>query len=556
MTDSQQLLADYVNTGSETAFRELVSRYVDLVYSAAVRLVNGDRQLAEDVTQTVFVDLARLARTLSRDVMLGGWLHRHTCFVASTALRSERRRQNRERQAVEMNALEEPSPADLQSVAPLLDDAINQLGAEDRTAILLRYFEQRDFRSVGEVLGSNEDAARKRVGRALEKLHSSLTKRGVTLSAAALATLMAAQAVTAAPAGLAVSVSTVAITGAATGSATALTLLKIMSTTKLQIGILTAVVAAIAIPLVMEHQEKIKLRQENMTLRQQAARMDQLTAENQRLTKLVAQTTATSTAPTNESSRELLKLRGEVGRLRLENSAAPKTSPAAISGMISSPEMFKVIRDQQKRGMAKIYGDFTNRMNMTPEQAEKLSDLLADNVMENINRATEVLRDGKTPEQMNEVFAGQDAALRQQLQTLLGPEGAAQYEEYTHDLASLLTAEQFKDKLTGEGPAKEEKSKQIYQLMQEEIQLELARAGLGPDYQPVPMLNFRNIVSEDEAEKSLKHLESIYNNVAARAASFLSPEELERFKEFRSVALNANRATLLVNRKMMAPSTK
>ena len=102
MTDSWKLLEDYVENGSETAFRELVSRYINLVYSTAVRLVDSDTHLAEDVVQTVFMDLARQARALSKDVMLGGWLHRHTCFVAAKAMRSNRRRQFRERQAVEM----------------------------------------------------------------------------------------------------------------------------------------------------------------------------------------------------------------------------------------------------------------------------------------------------------------------------------------------------------------------------------------------------------------------------------------------------------------------
>src|SRR5688572_29759695 len=120
MTDSQQLLADYVKTGAEPVFRELVTRYVDLVYSAAVRLVNGDTHLAQDVSQTVFADLARMARTLSPNVMLGGWLHRHTCFVAAKMIRTERRRQLRERQAVEMNAQPDHSAANLAQVAPIL----------------------------------------------------------------------------------------------------------------------------------------------------------------------------------------------------------------------------------------------------------------------------------------------------------------------------------------------------------------------------------------------------------------------------------------------------
>src|SRR5216117_2108116 len=111
MTDSQKLLAEYVQTGSEAAFRELVTRHVNLVYSAALRLVGGDTHRAEDVAQTVFVDLAGRARTLSPDVVLGGWLHRHTCFVAAKAMRGERRRRLRERRAVEMSSQQDtPRP--------------------------------------------------------------------------------------------------------------------------------------------------------------------------------------------------------------------------------------------------------------------------------------------------------------------------------------------------------------------------------------------------------------------------------------------------------------
>lgn len=218
MSESQTLPTEYVATSSEAAFRELGARCVDLVYSAAVRLVNEDTHLAEDVAQTVFTDLARIARHLSRQVMLGGWLNRHTCFVASKTLRTERRRRARERQAAEMNAREDHSAANLASIAPLLDEAINALGAEDRTAILLRYFEQNDFASVGAALGSNEEAVRKRADRALDKLESLLKRRGVSYSAAALGTSLTAQAVTAAPAGLAVSLPIVALTGAATGT--------------------------------------------------------------------------------------------------------------------------------------------------------------------------------------------------------------------------------------------------------------------------------------------------------------------------------------------------
>src|SRR5262245_10066196 len=96
MTDSRTLLAQYVKEGSESAFRELVNGYVNLVYSTALRLMSGDTHLAEDVTQTVFVDLARKAHLVHGRPMLGGWLHQHTRFVASKLLRGEKRRRARE----------------------------------------------------------------------------------------------------------------------------------------------------------------------------------------------------------------------------------------------------------------------------------------------------------------------------------------------------------------------------------------------------------------------------------------------------------------------------
>ena len=272
-TDSGSLLAAYAKTGSEPAFRELVTRYMDLVYSAAVRLVGNDADLAKDVAQTVFAELAKKAPHLPQDVMLGGWLHHHTVYAASTLMRGERRRQARERQAVEMNALEDHTEENLAQIAPMLDEAIDQLGAEDRTAILLRFFEQRDFPSVGQALGGSEEAARKRVSRALEKLHLLLKHRGVSLSAAALGTALASEAVTAAPTGLALSVVGTALAGAAAGGS-ALTVLNLMNMTTLKLSVIGAIViGGVVTPLVIQHQSLAKQREENQALRQQ---VDQL----------------------------------------------------------------------------------------------------------------------------------------------------------------------------------------------------------------------------------------------------------------------------------------
>ena len=206
-----------------------------------------------------------------------------------------------------MNTLQDDSGANLRQVAPILDEAITQLGSEDRTAILLRFFEQRDFRSVGEALGSNEDAARMRVNRALGKLHGLLKHRGVTLSVTALGTVLTTEAVTAAPAGLAVTVSGAALAGAAAGTGTTLTLLKLMAMTKLQAAIIgTLVVAGVATTVVVQHQAK--LRAENQSLRQQLA---QLKTDNESLSSQLAQPKVApaprveALTPTNSSAMPL-----------------------------------------------------------------------------------------------------------------------------------------------------------------------------------------------------------------------------------------------------------
>src|SRR6185503_8716271 len=127
MTEACQLLRDYTEHGSEAAFRELVARYIDLVYSVAVRRAGDDPHLAEDIVQTVFTDLARKARRLRHESMLGGWLHRHACFVSSTMMRGERRRRTRERQAMEINAVLDYGESPWEEVEPVLDEAINEL---------------------------------------------------------------------------------------------------------------------------------------------------------------------------------------------------------------------------------------------------------------------------------------------------------------------------------------------------------------------------------------------------------------------------------------------
>jgi RNA polymerase sigma factor (sigma-70 family) len=253
MSDIPQLLRAYVDDASEDAFQEIVARYLDLVYFTALRRTGGDAPMAEDVAQIVFTDFARKARSLRADSALGGWLHRHTCFVSSTIMRHERARLEREQHALEMNALESTGEPSWKDIAPALDEAIDELSDADRHAVLLRFFEHRDFRSVGAAIGASEDTAQKRVSRAVAKLRALLARRGIVLSAAALAGLLAAGSVSASPAGLCARIGRAAwsATAGSAGSPSAMkVLIDFMKTKKLALALGFAGIAAfVAAPL-------------------------------------------------------------------------------------------------------------------------------------------------------------------------------------------------------------------------------------------------------------------------------------------------------------------
>ena len=234
--DDHQLLAQFARENSESAFAALVERHVGLVYSVALRRA-GNASAAEEITQAVFIILARKADGLSAKIILSGWLYQTTRLTAANFLRTEIRRQHREQEAYMQSLLNEPNATETWTrIAPLLDDALDKLGPRDRDAIALRFFENKSMAEIGTALGASEDAAKVRVNRALEKLRKIFTKRGVTLTALEIAGAVSANSVQAAPVGLAKTISVVAFTkGAAAGGST-LTLvkgaLKLMAWTK------------------------------------------------------------------------------------------------------------------------------------------------------------------------------------------------------------------------------------------------------------------------------------------------------------------------------------
>src|SRR5262245_52451227 len=227
-SDDLDLLREYVEEGSERAFSLLVSRHVDLVFSTAFRQVRN-AHLAEEVTQAVFIILARKANQLDRRTILVSWLYRTAKFAAADALKSECRRQRRREllgQASESGNPGDETESLWNAVAPHLDAALSSLAEADRSAILLRYFENRSLREVGDALGIGEEAARKRVDRAGAKLRRILEKHRCVLPLTTLGTVLAAITVQTTPAGLALSASTTALADSAGISASTCALVK------------------------------------------------------------------------------------------------------------------------------------------------------------------------------------------------------------------------------------------------------------------------------------------------------------------------------------------
>ena len=346
-TEDRELLRRFADERAEDAFAELVTRHIGLVHSAALRQVGGNTASAADVTQAVFTEVARQAGRLSQHPALVGWLYTTTHRMAACHVRSETRRQRREQEAYAMQELHrdpEPSP-DWPRLRPVIDSAMHDLPEADRIAVLLRHFEQRSFTEVGVRLGLSENAARMRVDRALEKLRTKLAKRGVTSTGSALAVALTGQAVTAVPTTLAATITTAALAaGVATTSAWGL--LSFMASSKLKLAGAVALAATITTSLVVQQRSLQLQRAENAQIRERLAQtvnqpgpsVSAAVGDNGELARLRAE------------HNELLRLRGEVGRLRSEAArsgqlaARPQPRPVGRSeapGLVGGYQLFE-----------------------------------------------------------------------------------------------------------------------------------------------------------------------------------------------------------------------
>ena len=257
--DDSALIQDYARTGSDSAFAALVDRHIGLVYSAALRQLN-DSHLAEDVTQVVFIILARKAGHLTSHATLSGWLLKATRYAAAVHLRNAIRRSRREQEASMQSATDQSSPDVWEQLMPVLDEAMAAMGDKDRDVLAMRYFENKTAREIGRALSLSEAAAQRRANRALEKLRKYFTKRGISSTAATLAGAISANSSHAAPAALANTVAAAAIKSA-TSSASTLALvtgvLKLMAWTQARTMMAIGVGAVLVIGMVAVTMETI-----------------------------------------------------------------------------------------------------------------------------------------------------------------------------------------------------------------------------------------------------------------------------------------------------------
>lgn len=322
---SEKLLREFTRERSEAAFQALVERHLPMVYNTALRVANGDKHLAEDISQIVFSEFASKAVKLPAQTIVAGWLHQHTWFTASKLIRSERRRVEREQHSFAMNTspTESEGPdASIAQVQPVLDEALTSLKSEDRDAIALRYFERADFSRVGQVLGISEDAAQKRVSRAIEKLRGILSARGISISVAGLVSALSVEA--AAPVALGKAISVASLSAAVAGTAG---VASFFAGTKLKLATAGAV-AALTVPIIWQRQTISKLRAENIVLASRSADYEKLQAEMELLRKQTI--SPEDVARMNREFMELQRLRGEVTLLRQELASATSNIPERV----------------------------------------------------------------------------------------------------------------------------------------------------------------------------------------------------------------------------------
>ncbi len=432
MNDTQ-LLCDYVSNGSEDAFRELVDRHVNLVYGAALRRLDGDAHGAADVAQAVFEILARKAATLTSHPTLAGWLFSTTHFKAAKTRRSQQRRRMREQESLLVNEVmsDQEMEARWARLRPLLEDAILELDLPDREAVLLRYFEGRAFAEIGMHLRLTEDAARKRVERALEKLERLLTRHGITSTAGALALCLSSQPIVAAPLGLAATISGQALVGAALTSK-GIGIGTYMITSKTGLGI----AAAMLLPLGAAFYAASDARSTRRELARVTEGRQVLAGELRRSAeeeKARARAEAAETALQTARATAVVPPAGTTTTVSAASNSSAAPGPRPTDQLNANPDYQLAQSNLHRANLRMDFGPLYQRLGLSPEAIVQLEDALVQQGVLMMEARVAAVAQGVSPSDPALTALGKPiiAETNQKIRQLLGPDGVQAYQDHT-----------------------------------------------------------------------------------------------------------------------------
>ena len=545
MTGDLELLRDYAREKSQDAFTELVRRHLDLVYSAALRQVRSP-QLAEEVSQTVFADLARDAGKLKPDTLLTAWLYQVTRRTAIDVVRRESRRQARERLAVEMAAMN--TATDWTHIEPLLDEAMDALDEIDRAAVLLRYFENKSLREVGQALGTSDDTAQKRVSRAVERLREFFSKRGVAIGVSGLLVVVSANAVQAAPAGLTVTISTAAILAgtAAAQTSTVIAATKAIAMTTFQKAVVTITIAAAVGTGIYEAHQASQLREQSQRLQQQqttmAEQIRQLQHERDDATNRLAAVNEENTLlKSGQGLNELLRLRSEVGKLRQETAGDTNSFGQAMAKLMDNPPAKELARTQLHQKLVDMYAPLARKLNLSPEQTEQFYNLIIENELKKKDMLARLLSgDTDVDTALQERETGL-TVLTNLISGLLGEAGYTHYDQYIHQIAAADLVNGLNRQL-GTLALSDDQSSRLQALF-----------GAQPDI----------TIDDTDLFRSKESLDALFQTFVDRghrdlqeAASFLSPEQLAAAYTIQSNYFNTIRSTMTLGQQLVTKTAK
>jgi RNA polymerase sigma factor (sigma-70 family) len=529
--DDMALLREYALRNSERAFSILVSRHIDLVYSAALRQV-GNHHSAEEITQAVFVILARKARSLSSETVLPGWLFRTARLTAANHMRSEIRRARREQQAFMQSNPSDDSDQLWEQMTPLLNDLIDDLREKDRNALILRFLKGKDYREVAVTLGATEEAAQMRVSRALQKLRRLFAKRGVAISATALGAIITTHGTHAAPAGFAASVATAAMQGTAVTAST-LTLvegtLKIMAWTKLKFAIAAGVVAVLAYQY---HQNSVQAQQLASARQTLQGQTESFTALEGRIAELNQQTAAISETR-DAQQRELDRLRA---RLKPAANPASTTPVTLLSAMLQDATTREMLRTKIVEIYRSRYTPFALQLNLDPDQGEKLIQMAGDGAMKILEAVAAFTKGELTADAALNVEAETIRNATNQVRLALGDEGFAKLQEYNRTWPARSLLDQF-DKQLGPFPVSAYQRAGLANIVQAE-QLDATRELTGD-------ISVTLVVHPEELAQRFELQSQINQRILQRSADLLSPDQLETLALMQTNNLTAQRGEIL-----------